>query len=310
MEPADLGATAEISEGDGSVPRRRSVVVQEVGSGIRAYTPTLWQARLRRQEGEKPKPERDSLRSRSNEGRPGSRKHQRFSRSQEVLSSFRRTLNSLNVDLNEADLNALIKDANKIEHRPSAFCHLMQREGPERALEVWAAAEAAAAARRPRSRPRRPQSDAQVTQEHRRSARIAFGDNWNYIRTAEKAKDLLQKLEEVSVEAFGSSSSSSSSFPPPESEADWVLTWDPDASTFHSFSGSAPASRIVLAGLDAAGRRFVHQFAKWMGLHSQSEGPSCGLTVASEKTLVLWPPLPPSKAAWTAPFSVSRVISE
>merc|ERR1719433_328291 len=60
------------------------------GSGLRTYTPTLW--RMHQQREERPRYERDSLRSRSKEGRPGSRKHRRYTRSVEVSGVLRKAM--------------------------------------------------------------------------------------------------------------------------------------------------------------------------------------------------------------------------
>lgn len=286
--------------------RRRSVSVQAVGCGIRAYTPTLWQARLRQNSNERTRPERDSLRSRSNEGRPGSRKHRRWTRSQEVVRSYRRIF-ALADDFTDADIEALVKSQQLIEHRPSVFYRLLEHEGPARALEVWEAAERG---RRPRSRPRRAKTEAQVKLEAARCARTAFGHNWSYLQSQAAPKEFLLQLEELTTRAFALGDWTDVAMPDdltPQTQPDWSLHWD--GCSFETSFGGPPACEIAISGLDPAQRKFVHQFSRLLGLHSESRSePRCR---DHGKVLLLRPPqrYAASGQAWKASFSLSSLLS-
>mmetsp|Transcript_49181 Transcript_49181/g.124814 ORF Transcript_49181/g.124814 Transcript_49181/m.124814 type:complete len:316 (-) Transcript_49181:115-1062(-) len=308
---ADIGHSA--TEEEGVSTRRRSVSVHDVGSGLRAYTPTLWQAR-QRQVDERPKQERDSLRSRSNEGRPGSRKHRRWARSQELIGSLRRVMAAQGEEYSEVDIDTLMRDQLVIEHRPSAFYRLLEREGPDGALDAWAAAESA---RRPRSRPRRTKTSAQVELENARCVRNAFGDNWQYIHSSPAAKDLLVELETMATTAFGSMVHAGEEQIAIVSE--WHLDWD--GTSFTTTLGKPPSDEMAIAGLDASQRKFVHQFARLLGLHSQSRildvaevrasaGGGGGAVAGDAKVLLIRPPRRHCIGGkpWEAPLSIASIL--
>mmetsp|Transcript_67536 Transcript_67536/g.170426 ORF Transcript_67536/g.170426 Transcript_67536/m.170426 type:complete len:327 (+) Transcript_67536:72-1052(+) len=283
------------------------------GSGVRAYTPTLWQARIRQTSGERPKQERDSLRSRSNEGRPGSRKHRRWTRSQELVGSLRRAIAAAGEDFDEVGAEGMLKEQLQMEWRPSIFYRLLEFEGPSGALEAWAAAESVRVERRerPRSRPRRPKSDAQVSMENERAARHTFGDNWNYVHSNAEAKEFLAELETMATEAFSAEPSRGASGGETSKEpSEWLLHWDGEG--FVTSAGAPPAAELAISGLSSAQRKVVHQFAELLGLHSESRHTDATFAgVSGEKVLTLRPPrrLGTTGRAWVAPISVARVLA-
>eukprot|EP00913_Durusdinium_trenchii_P017866 g16789.t1 len=180
---------------------------------------------------ERRKQERDSLRSRSKEGRPGSRKHRRYTHSVDLVNSLRRVM-----DL-PSDVDAVEEE--RPQARPSAFYRLLESEGPN-ALEVWAAAEARG--RSPRPRERRSKDAAWLAEEQARQARRqsksmwllkeghipsqgtskdeaatgvshisdaadevrrTFRENWQYLSQSQSSQELIAKLEELTHVAFG-----------------------------------------------------------------------------------------------------------
>lgn len=297
---------------------RRSVSLQHAGSGVRAITPTLWRMQMQREE--RPKPDRASLRSRSNEGRPGSRKHRRWAHSQDFIGSLRKAMRENGENCEGIDFENW-EDRLLLKKTPSAFYKLMEAEGAKNALEVWAAAESARG--RPRSRPRqRPQrTEAQVAEQNERSARQVFGDSWSYIVKNEGSRDFLVDLEVKAVKAFSSQERLGGEDPQVESKEgeekgdrwnllaheQWLLTWDGSALT--TKSGSAPADEIAIEGLDGVWRRTTHQFARVLGLHSESRqeagAPGDG------KVMVLRPPRRQVAGGrvWIAPMSLASLLA-
>mmetsp|Transcript_55062 Transcript_55062/g.154534 ORF Transcript_55062/g.154534 Transcript_55062/m.154534 type:complete len:319 (+) Transcript_55062:112-1068(+) len=301
LAPAPVGLADDIAAaataaaaGEIAAAQRRSVSVSHVGAGVRAYTPTLWHARERQRSNERPKQERDSLRSRSNEGRPGSRKHRRWSQSMDLVRVLQKAAAANGEGAVEVDPDA---PQELMEHRPSAFYRLIEYEGASRALEALAAVEN----RRPRSRPRRPKTDAQVSREQARAVRSGFGDNWHYVHSNSVAKELLLEIEDLAGRAFTAA-------PAAEAEEEWVLHWD--GLTISTTCGSAPPEELAISGLDPCQRKYVHQFARIVGLHSSSrEGmPSAG--GGDGKILTMRPPRRSCAdgAAWAPPFSVAQVL--
>jgi len=291
---------------------RRSVSLLGEGSGARAYTPTLWQARERQLSNERPKQERDSIRNRSVEGRPGSRKHRRWSQSQDLVRVLQKTMAARGEDYEEPDLTST-KDL--IDQRPSVWYRLLEAEGPERALDAWAAAEGGG--RRPRSRPRRPKTEAQVAQQNERAVRSGFAENWNYVHTSDASKDLLGQLEAMATQAFSSAPSGgqpgvAGGLPEGQPEA-WTVRWDGE--TMRSVTGAAPSAEIVVEGLDRCQRRVVHQLARLLGLQSASRDGDYGLRTLNDngdgRVLALRPPRRPCVGgrAWAAPLSVAGVLA-
>lgn len=285
------------------------------GSALRAYTPTLWHAQQRQRDGQ-PKQERDSLRSRSKEGRPGSRKHRRWTRSQELVGALRKAMDAHGDERAAADVVAA-EDRLLFEWRPSAFYRLLECEGPSGALEAWAAVESR---RRPRSRPRanRPKSDSQVAEENERAVRHAFGGNWQYINGSDAAKDLLVELEKMAISAFGSAPPEE--MPPAPGCGDstttppWTVHWD--GATMTTAAGAPPAAELAVLGLEPAQRKLVHQLARVLGLHSESraagESPSCAAALGGDgKAVALRRPKGQCApgSTWVPPLSLSRVLA-
>eukprot|EP00931_Biecheleriopsis_adriatica_P030113 TRINITY_DN17770_c1_g1_i1.p1 TRINITY_DN17770_c1_g1~~TRINITY_DN17770_c1_g1_i1.p1 ORF type:complete len:297 (-),score=55.20 TRINITY_DN17770_c1_g1_i1:133-1023(-) len=259
------------------------------------YQGALWRIGSR----ERPKQIRDSLRSRSKEGRPGSRKHRRHSQSVELVSSLRRVMSARGEDNLPTDVDAVVDE--RPEQRPSAFYRLLEHEGPD-ALEAWAAAESR---RRTSSRPRqrRAKDAASLAEEQKRQVRRAFRDTWQYLSRDSSSQELIAKLEAVAESAFGTCIAKE------EEGLLWHLSWDGDELTTES--GAPPAEEMVLQGLDGAQRKVVHQLARLIGLHSESRVLEEDHTLATErKVLALRPPrrLSCRSGAWAAPFSVAEVI--
>jgi len=329
VEPADVEPSAEPVPQDqpqeAGTSARRSVSLQHAGSGVRAITPTLWRMNMQREE--RPKPQRDSLRSRSNEGRPGSRKHRRWAHSQDFIGSLRKAMRANGESCEGVDFENW-EDRLLIKQEPSAFYKLMEAEGPKNALEVWAAAESARG--RPRSRPRqRPQrTQAQVAEQNERAARQVFGDSWSYIVKNECSRDFLTDLEVKAVKAFSSQERPGGEDLQADSKEEkkvdndvqntgdqwnllaheqWLLSWDGSALT--TKSGSAPADEIAIEGLDGVWRRTAHQFARVLGLHSESRqeagAPGDG------KVMVLRPPRRQVAGGrmWSAPMSLAGLLA-
>jgi len=276
-----------------SAPRCVSV------DGVRTYAPRLWQARERQRSGERPRQERDSLRSRSHEGRQGSRKHRRWLHAEELTRTLRRYVGS------DSD-----EDDDIVQARPSAFHRLLDREGPERALEVLSAAEM----RRPRSRPRRVESRSETL---KKQARAGFGDAWPALCACTGVRNLVLEVERVACEAFGAKGREVA-----EEEGDWTLVaeaqawamegpcvewaahWDGSALRVPLDGRHASADAVVVIGLDAGQRRFAHRLSSVMGLHSFSRDGECG------RVLVLRPPRRhyAGAATWAPALSMTEVL--
>lgn len=257
----------------------------------------LWNAHLSgRGREERPRFERDSLRNRSVEGRPGSRKHRRWTRSVEIMGSLRKAMAKCGEDPNITDAEALELE-NEVEWRPSAFYKLLELEGPN-ALEVLEAAESTP------SRPRHPREKgaAQLAEEHERRVRRTFSDTWQFLQGNDSARELLAKMEKEVPRAFGT-----------KSEGDdvaallWMLHWDGDA--LETRFGAPPANEMAIGGLNPTFRKVAHQFARICGLHSESrivDGPQ---GAQENKVIALRPPRNGGDCAWVAPLSVAKVLA-
>lgn len=304
---------------DGSIGRDQTPI-RDVGSIVRAHTPTLWHLRMRQMDdAAKPKQERDSLRSRSKEGRPGSRKHRRWTRSQEILSSLRKVMAKLGEDPSEIEIEKL-KAQLIVEHRPSIFYKLLEQEGPAGALEAWAAAEAAP--RRTRSRPRRPKTTEQVAMETERNARIVFGDSWSYVASNDAVKDMLLELEGLVSNVFSLSASATSANDDKDAKdtscdkiengnntvEELTLRWD--GKSFLSEHGCFPSNELAISGFDPVQRKVVHRWANLSGLVSRSceQAENNGV----DKVLRLKPPRRCSVNGnvWKLPYSLAGVLAK
>lgn len=264
VSPIFDGAALRTSSGEGAAARSAALS----GSGLRTYTPTLW--RMHAQREERPRYERDSLRNRSKEGRPGSRKYRRYTRSVEVTGVLRKAMMASGEDSTVVmDPDSHDGQLRLEEQGPSHFYRLMEAEGPRRALEVWEAAELER--RRPRSRPRRerPKTEAQVVEQNLRDARHVFGDAWRYVTDNADAKDLLLGLEDTAARAFSAPSAAKSS------GEEWLLKWD--GAALKTEAGGPPADELAIVGLPGMERRLVHSLARLLGLlsHSTEDESSC-----------------------------------
>mmetsp|Transcript_52851 Transcript_52851/g.114249 ORF Transcript_52851/g.114249 Transcript_52851/m.114249 type:complete len:336 (-) Transcript_52851:165-1172(-) len=285
----------------------------------------FWAARLAVAGGwpgcERPKQERDSLRSRSKEGRPGSRRHRRWTRSQELTGSLRRAMTACGEDAEGVDRAKQEAGVEALgEVRPSAFYKLLEHEGPARALDAWAASEAARPERK--SSPRRRE----LREEDKAVAvRRAFGDIWRFVRNDVTSRGLLEQLENGAIRAFGTGASAESiansevqdeAEPKADqgeeksavSDEPWLLRWD--GSTLLTEAGAPPAAKLEVMGLGPHHRKVAHQLARALDLLSESHlgGPG-----GTEKVLALRPPRGRRScglgSGWAAPLSVTRVLA-
>eukprot|EP00930_Biecheleria_cincta_P018280 TRINITY_DN14294_c0_g1_i1.p1 TRINITY_DN14294_c0_g1~~TRINITY_DN14294_c0_g1_i1.p1 ORF type:complete len:300 (-),score=57.58 TRINITY_DN14294_c0_g1_i1:185-1084(-) len=285
-----------------SPPRQQSVMIDvPMHSGF-LYRPASWRIGSRERA---PKHERDSLRSRSKEGRPGSRKHRRWTRSVELVSSLRRVMSAQGEQNLPQDEDA-VEEARQ-EYRPSAFYRLLEHEGAN-ALDAWAEAERKRELS-PRARPKMntAKNAAWLAEERRRHVRRSFQDVWQYVSHDESCRDLIAKLEDQTQNAFGVCERTE----PAEETLQWLLSWD--GNQLVSQSGAPPAEEILLLGLDPVQRKVVHQLARLIGLQSESRICESEFALASQrKALALRPPRSLKCRAgvvWAAPFSVSEVLA-
>lgn len=277
-----------------------------------AYMPALWSLHLGRER--RRSQERDSLRSRSKEGRPGSRKHRRWSHSVELVGSLRRAMVACGepADHLTMDAEGRVDVQVRPEWRPSAFYLLLEREGPGGALDAWEAAERTRCERtRPPTCP--VKAAAQVAKENQRVVRRAFGDMWQFVRSDCVIQDLLRKLEGAASKAFG--------LLPEELDSEecsvalqWILSWD--GSALQTKAGAPPANEMVVSGLEPAMRKVVHSFAQALGLRSSSRVLDEEITCATNEAKVLSIRPPHGRTcgvhvagAWVAPFSVAQIVA-
>lgn len=299
--PNTAGAHVQHRTSSGSPPVAFHVRNRTSSGSPPPFHGALWNGYRGRDE--RPRFERDSLRNRSLEGRPGSRRHRRWTRSVEIMGSLRRALAKAGEDPNISDADALNLQ-NEKEWRPSAFYRLLEKEGPDGALDALQAAEEQA----PRPRQRPPKDAAQLAEEHQRQVRRAFSDTWQLIQGNDSARALLAELEKEVSRAFGASENS---------DGDalallWMLNWDGDG--LQTRFGAPPANEIAVGGLSPPFRKLAHQLARILGLHSESrviDGPQ---GTNDDKVIALRPPRSSSgksrgKEAWAAPLSVTQVLA-
>lgn len=236
------------------------------------------------------------MRSRSKEGRPGSRKHRRYTHSVDLVNSLRRVMVARGEEDLPSDVDAVEEE--RPQARPSAFYRLLESEGPN-ALEVWAAAEARG--RSPRPRERRSKDAAWLAEEQARQVRRTFRENWQYLSQSQSSQELIAKLEELTHVAFGGPKQ-------PEEMLLWQLLWTGD--DLATKAGAPPAREMHLEGLDASERKVVHQLARLIGLHSESRQVEEQQDLdQAKKVLSLRPHFRCQTRSWSAPFSVSQVLS-
>lgn len=292
-------------------PREASGSVERRGSPPPPlYKPTLWGAHVLNQREGRPKQERDSLRSRSKEGRPGSRKHRRYTHSMELVGSLRRAMARCGEpsDHVSGDPDSINVEVTR-DWRPSAFYQLLEYEGPNGALDAWAAAENA---RRPASRPHvsRTKDPVKIAEENQRAVRRALGDSWQFVRESGSMQDFIQQLEQATARAFGAAESKDGLSPEEQAVAlSWLLAWDGES--FETKSGAPPTIEMAVLGLAPGHRKVVHQLAQLLGLRSASRLLDEGRGEVGDKVLTIRPPRSRCGAAgaWEAPFSVSQVLA-
>eukprot|EP00929_Paragymnodinium_shiwhaense_P007622 TRINITY_DN111532_c0_g1_i1.p1 TRINITY_DN111532_c0_g1~~TRINITY_DN111532_c0_g1_i1.p1 ORF type:complete len:348 (-),score=78.62 TRINITY_DN111532_c0_g1_i1:65-1108(-) len=268
-------------------------------------------ARLRSLSGsrERPRHERDSLRNRSQEGRPGTRRHKRHEHSRLLIHSLRNAMAKCG-EGGAAALSwteeELLSHASQMrpEHRPSAFYRLMEFEGADNALDAWEAAESYRA--RPRSR-ERVQKKKDANAEAELAVRREFSDTMAFLKSSGASRELLAKLEACAVEAFKTLEGRK------EAES-WQLSWDHEEQLLDTTSGAPPALEMEVLGLSPMDRKVVHQLAKVLGLHSESRQLQGALAEVAEgdgKAVALRPTRRQcaEKSSWTPRFSVSKVLA-
>jgi len=269
------------------------------------YKPTFWGSHLGEREG-RPKQERDSLRSRSKEGRPGSRKHRRWTHSVELVGSLRRAMAKVgeNSDHVAGDPDSVTVEAVN-DWRPSVFYKLLEHEGPGGALEAWAAAENS---RRQTSRPR-VKDAARLAEEQRITVRRALGDLWHYVSESGNCQDFIKQLEKATTRAFGAKEESGHSSSEEDVALRWLLSWDGDS--FKTKAGAPPTNEMAVLGLEPVYRKVVHQLAQIQGLTTSSHTLEEQFAPSGCKVLTIRPPRSRcgSGGAWRPPFSVSKVLT-
>lgn len=251
---------------------------------------------------------RDSLRNRSQEGRPGTRKHKRNEHGRLLIHALRNAMAKSGeggTAVHAWTDEELMKAASKMkpEHRPSAFYRLMEYEGAECALDAWEAHESYRA--RPRSREPKKKKDEAAEAEI--AVRREFSDSMLFLKNSEAARELVAKLEACATEAFKTLEGRK------EAES-WQLSWDHEGHLLDTMSGEPPALEMEVLGLPAMERKVVHQLAKVLGLHSESRQLDEALAELVEgdgKAVALRPTRRQcaEKAAWKPRFSVSKVIA-
>jgi len=301
------GPAVTIQPGLETTEKRRSSP-----SPLPPYRPVLWGLNMDGARSRRPSQERDPLRNRSREGRPGSRKNRRWSHSVEIVSTLRRAM-AANGESSEgitmdADGNVIGIPA-KTEWRPSVFYKLLELEGPEGALEAWEAAEMR---RRPRSRPR-VKGSAKQDEQNEQTTRRAFGSVWQFVVHNESAQDLLRELEKLTAEAFGHSLPLAADGKQ-KKLPQWLLCWT--GTSLEAENGAPPAEEVAISGFGPMLRKVVHSYASVSGLHSSSSLIDGGLQDVQEKLLTLRPPrcsadgeVKDVSGAWVAPFSVAHVFA-
>lgn len=299
------GPTVTMQPGLEAAEKRRSSP-----SPLPPYKPVLWGLHMDGARARRPSQERDSNpRTRSREGRPGSRKNRRWSHSVDMVKTLRRAM-AANGESSEG--LTMDEDGNvigipvKAEWQPSVFYKLLELEGPEGALEAWEAAEMR---RRPRSRPR-VKSSAKQDEQNEHSTRRAFGNVWHFVIRNESAQDLLRELEQLTADAFGHSAADGNQ----KKSSQWLLSWD--GASLEAESGAPPAEEVAISGVGPTLRKVVHSYASVSGLHSSSRTIDGGPEDAQEKLLTLRPPRSSAdgavqdvSGAWVAPFSVAQVFA-
>jgi len=282
----------------GAAQRNRSSVSPPPAE---VYTLPPWAPILEKRQSSRQRFERDSLRTRSAEGRAGSRRRRRFTHSIDVTNTLRRAMarngeDSTNLNEQELDLEKQVLE----ESKPSVFYRLMEIEGPENALSALNAAEASASSRRKKSREPRS-SKAPTEEQNRRKVRRAFADTWQYIQGSETARDLLKNIEAQAARAFGMENLKESAL-----AMLWMLTWDDDARELETKLGSPPTAEMVIGGLDPILRKVTHQLATVLDLHSESR------TVTGDDKVVALRPFRrhncDSTERWAPACSVAQVV--
>jgi len=300
------GPAVTIQPGLEAAEKRRSSP-----SPLPPYKPVLWGLNMDGARTRRPSNERDSLRNRSREGRPGSRKHRRWTHSVDMVNSLRRAM-AANGESSEG--LTMDTDGNVVgipaqtEWRPSVFYKLLELEGPEGALEAWEAAEMR---RRPRSRPRVKDS-AKKGEQNEHTMRRAFGNVWQFVIRDESAQDLLRELEQLTADAFGHPAPSLATDGKRKKSSQWRWT----GASLEAENGAPPAEEVAISGFGPMLRKVVHCYASVSGLHSSSRLIDGGLEDVQDKLLTLRPPRSSAdggvkdvSGTWVAPFSVAQVFA-
>lgn len=247
-----------------------------------------------RSRAQRPTQDRDSLRSRSRQGRPGSRKYKRWQHTTILVGRLRQVMYEAGEELTDTDGELDAQPGPK--QKASAFQKLVDKEGPECALDILKDAEVKRSLREPR---------AKSPDQHRRDqlvqVRRAFaGPSFRWMAGDPAVRKIIASLEDSCRQAFCVEDATL------ELELSWELLWDPDHAEFVTKSGGPPAKTIEVIGLTASQRKLVHLLARALSLNSDS-GASGYSDDPEDKVLTLRPTR--GQTAWRPPVvSVAQVL--
>jgi len=227
----------------------------------------------------------------------------------ELSNSLRRAQVKLGEEA-ELDADALLREL-RPQHCPSAFYKLLEREGPDAALEAWKTAEDNSQSSA-LQRQKRPKDATAVAKENARLVRRAFADMWPFLQNSDATREFIGQLEKAAAHAFTSG---------PQGQADgdertgaallWMLDWD--GASFETKFGAPPAKELAVGGLPPAERKVAHQLARVLGLHSESRDLGGARGDDGNKVVALRPPRRqaccPSEP-WEPKLSVAHCVAE
>lgn len=219
--------------------------------------PKAWAQQYEGRDRQRPQQERDSLRSRSRQGRPGSRKYKRWQHTTILVGRLRQVMYDGGEELTDTDGEADAQ-AGPVQ-RPSAFQKLIAKEGPD-CLDTLREAEAKRALREPRAK-----SPDQRRRDEIKQVRRAFaGPSFRWIASDPAVRKIIAWLEDACKKSFYVHDAMT------ELEPSWTVCWDPDYAEFVTQSGGPPAKTIEVLGLTGSQRKLVHLLGRALALHTES----------------------------------------